>query len=164
MSPRAAGPSRWWTAAPSPTSSSRASCSGTCGAFTGAARDRRGAFELAHGGTLFLDEIGELPPAAQTKLLRVLQEGQLRRVGDERLLHVNVRVVAATNRDLLTEVQRGRFRADLYYRVGVFTVRMPTLAERREDLAAARALPRRALRRRGGHAGAARAAGGACAG
>ena len=135
MSPRAAGPFEVVDCGAIPDELIESELFGHVrGAFTGAARDRRGAFELAHGGTLFLDEIGELPPAAQTKLLRVLQEGQLRRVGDERLLHVNVRVVAATNRDLLTEVQRGRFRPDLYYRVGVFTVRMPTLAERREDL------------------------------
>jgi len=104
------------------------------GAFTGATRDRRGAFELAHGGTLFLDEVGELPSMAQTRLLRILQEGQLRRVGDERQIHVNVRVVAATNRDLLKEVDGSRFRADLYYRLKVFTVSMPALAERKGDM------------------------------
>jgi transcriptional regulator with GAF, ATPase, and Fis domain len=104
------------------------------GAFTGASRDRRGAFELAHNGTLFLDEIGELPPGAQTRLLRVLQDGQLRRVGDERTIHVSVRVIAATNRDLARMAQEGRFRSDLFYRLSVFTAQMPALAERREDL------------------------------
>jgi transcriptional regulator with GAF, ATPase, and Fis domain len=104
------------------------------GAFTGATRDRRGTFELAHGGTLFLDEIGEMPTGAQTRLLRVLQEGHMRRVGDERTVHVDVRVVAATNRDLLTEVKDGRFRADVYYRIGVFTVKLPSLRDRKVDI------------------------------
>ncbi len=104
------------------------------GAFTGATKDRRGAFELAHRGTLFLDEIGEMPLQSQTRLLRVLQEGRFRRVGDERNIDVNVRVVAATNRDLRQDVANHRFREDLFYRVNVFPVRVPPLRERNEDI------------------------------
>jgi DNA-binding NtrC family response regulator len=104
------------------------------GAFTGAHRDRRGAFELAHHGTLFLDEIGEMPLPLQKRLLRVLQEGRFRRVGDERVIDGDVRVVAATNRDLHSEVDAKRFREDLYYRLTVFSIRIPPLRERLEDL------------------------------
>ena len=104
------------------------------GSFTGAHRDRRGAFEVAHHGTLFLDEIGEMPLQLQTRLLRVLQEGRFRRVGDERPVDIDVRIVAATNRELKSEVATGRFRQDLYYRLNVFAVRIPPLRERPGDL------------------------------
>ena len=106
------------------------------GAFTGAHRDRRGAFELAQRGTLFLDEIGDMPLQLQTRLLRVLQEARFRRVGDERVLEADVRVVAATNRDLQGMVTEKRFREDLFYRLNVFAIRTPPLRERMDDLVA----------------------------
>ena len=104
------------------------------GAFTGAVRARRGRFEEASGGTLFLDEIGDMSLAMQAKLLRVLQEGQLERVGGGRTIQVDVRVLAATNRDLASMVERDQFREDLFYRLNVVTLRVPPLRERAEDI------------------------------
>jgi serine/threonine-protein kinase PknK len=106
------------------------------GAYTGADRDREGLFERAHGGTLFLDELGELPLDLQAKLLRVLETSEVRRIGDDKLRKVDVRLVAATNRDLALEVNEKRFRADLYYRLNGLSVAMPSLAERPEDIPA----------------------------
>jgi transcriptional regulator with GAF, ATPase, and Fis domain len=106
------------------------------GAFTGAHKDRRGAFEIAHRGTLFLDEIGDMPLQLQTRLLRVLQEGRIRRVGDENAIDVDVRVIAATHRDLKAAVIEKRFREDLFYRLNVFAVQIAPLRERLDDLRA----------------------------
>ena len=104
------------------------------GAFTGAQQRKLGRFELADGGTLFLDEIGDMPPEVQIKILRVLQDGTFERLGSTRTLQVDVRVVAATNKELMQEVEAGRFRLDLYYRLNVISLNLPPLRERREDI------------------------------
>ena len=104
------------------------------GAFTGAISQKKGRFELADGGTIFLDEIGEVSPAVQVKILRVLQEKQFERVGGEKTLNVDVRIIAATNRDLEEEIRQGRFREDLYYRLNVVSIKVPPLRERKDDI------------------------------
>jgi len=104
------------------------------GSFTGAHADKKGLFEVAHGGTIFLDEIGETEPGMQVRLLRVLQDGEIRPLGSSDTQHVDVRVVAATNRDLRAAIPEGRFREDLYYRLRVVEIRLPPLRERREDI------------------------------
>jgi transcriptional regulator with GAF, ATPase, and Fis domain len=104
------------------------------GAYTGAQASRAGRFERAHGGTLFLDEVGDLSPAAQVKLLRVLQTGEVERLGDDQTRKIDVRLVAATNVDLQQAIAAGRFRADLYYRLATYPVVIPPLRERRSDI------------------------------
>lgn len=106
----------------------------TKGAFTGATMDKKGLFELADGGTIFLDEIADTSPAFQQRLLRVLQEGEIRPLGSEKSIRVNVRIISATNRDLKTAIQEGKFREDLFYRLNVFPIRIPPLRERKEDI------------------------------
>ncbi len=123
------------------------------GSFTGAVAQRKGWFERADGGTLLLDEVGELPLAAQVRLLRILQEGALERVGGHKTIHVDVRIVAATHRDLHQMVSEGTFREDLWYRIGVFPLRLPALRERKEDIPRLAAhFAERVGERLGGHA------------
>ena len=105
------------------------------GAFTGAIASRKGRFEMAHQGTLFLDEVTDIPPATQVKLLRVLQEGEFERVGGNKTIQVNIRIIAASNRDVQEAVKNGIFREDLYYRLNVVNIKLPPLRERREDIA-----------------------------
>lgn len=104
------------------------------GSFTGALQDKKGLFEVADGGTIFLDEVSEMSPAMQVKLLQILQEGTFRRVGEHEYKKVDVRIIAATNKDLETEVEKGTFREDLYYRLSIFPIRIPPLRERRDDI------------------------------
>lgn len=104
------------------------------GSFTGAVKDRAGKFEQADGGTLFLDEIGDMSLSAQTKVLRALQENEITRVGSDKTIHVNVRVLAATNKDIATEIAEGRFREDLFHRLNVIPIHVPALSERLEDI------------------------------
>lgn len=104
------------------------------GAFTGAIASRKGRFEMAHEGTLFLDEVEDIPPSTQIKLLRVLQEGEFERVGGNKTIKVDIRIIAASNRDLQEEVRKGNFREDLYYRLNVVNIKLPPLRERKEDI------------------------------
>ena len=123
------------------------------GAFTGATERHDGKFQEASGGTLFLDEVGELPPAVQVKLLRAIQEGEVEPVGGKRPIRVNVRLISATNRNLITDVKSGRFREDLFYRLHVFPITVPPLRDRAEDIPELDPPFHGPLRRRGGQAG-----------
>src|SRR6202022_2689073 len=135
LSPRAKGPFVALHCAALPESILEAELFGVeKGAFTGAVARKEGRFERACGGTLFLDEVGEISPAAQVKLLRVLQEGEIERLGGTQTVKVEVRLVAATNKDLTKEIAEGRFREDLFYRLNVVEIRIPSLAPRREDI------------------------------
>jgi two-component system response regulator HydG len=135
VSPRAAQPFLKFNCAAVPRELAEAELFGhAAGAFTGAARARVGLFRQADGGTLFLDEIGELDLAVQGKLLRVLQQGEVRTLGEDRARRVDVRIVAATNRDLEEDVRQGRIREDLYYRLAVVLIHVPPLRERPEDI------------------------------
>jgi two-component system response regulator HydG len=135
LSPRAKGPFVALHCAALPESILEAELFGVeKGAFTGAVARKEGRFERAGGGTLFLDEVGEISPSAQVKLLRVVQEGEIERLGGTQIIPVDVRVVAATNKELRKEVSEGRFREDLFYRLNVVEVRIPSLASRREDI------------------------------
>jgi DNA-binding NtrC family response regulator len=135
LSPRAKGPMEKLNCAALPSELIESELFGhEAGAFTGATKQRRGKFERASGGTLFLDEIGDMPPAAQAKLLRVLQEREIERVGGNETIKVDTRVVAATNRDLVAAADKGEFRADLYDRLNVVPLHIPPLRSRREDI------------------------------
>jgi two-component system response regulator HydG len=135
LSPRAAGPFVPVNCAALPETILESELFGyERGAFTGATQRKEGRFERAHGGTLFLDEVADMSPAVQVKLLRVLQDGVVERLGGTQPVQVDVRIVAASNRDLAAEVRAGRFREDLFYRLDVVTVRLPPLRERREDV------------------------------